>query len=187
MGANKTTQWHVGLGVRLVWGHYESQARMAITGLTASLVGSIFLVTCASIAKVLLVAAGGFYLSHRGVLVPEIKKGISAVASKLCIPCLLFGRLVKTMSWELLHVAWVVLPFAILYVSMGIAMGFVLTRALGTPKAHVSTMIAAIAFANSQGLPIMMVEVIVAYAAQPYPCIPALILSLTLTVTLTLI
>lgn len=125
-----------------------------------AVVVEVFLVSCASIGGALLVAAGGVYLANIGVITGDVKKGLSGLTSRLCVPCLLFNRLTRTVSWEMLAETWLIIPFAAFYVGLGCALGKILTSAVGTPPEQVRATIAAIAFANSQGLPIMMVEVI---------------------------
>jgi len=128
--------------------------------LDSSLVGSVFLVACASIAKASLVAGGGIYLARNGIINDATSKGVSGVAVKLCLPCLLFERIARTVTWQMLAESWVIVPFALIYVTLGCALGYLVTWTLGTPKEHVRSVSAAVGFANSQGLPIVFVEVI---------------------------
>ena len=51
----------------------------------------IFLVSCASIGKVVLVAGGGVYLTKKGIITAASKGTLSKLSSQLCLPCLLFS------------------------------------------------------------------------------------------------
>ena len=131
-----------------------------------SLIFSVFLVACASLGKAFLVAGGGLYLAKLGVLTPEVKMG--KICVKLCVPCLLWGRLIEAANWQMLEEAWIIMPFAILYISLGCLLGYACWLFSGSPVEQRGMMIAAIGFPNSQGLPIMLIEVI-APALFPEP------------------
>ena len=54
-----------------------------------SLVFSVFVVACSSIAKAAVIIAAGVLLVRRGALTPEVRTGMSKMAAGLLVPCLL--------------------------------------------------------------------------------------------------
>eukprot|EP00966_Prymnesium_polylepis_P188832 4375225-Prymnesium_polylepis.2 len=65
-------------------------------GLDASLVLSVFIIACRSIAKALLVVGAGVLLTRRGALTPAVRKGLSVMSAGLLVPCLLLERFSRT-------------------------------------------------------------------------------------------
>lgn len=125
---------------------------------SADLVFQVFIIACSSIAKAALVIAAGVLLTRKGAFTPEVRKGLSKAAASLLVPCLLTERLAKTVTPQLLALAWPVLPFGIIYVSVGCMLGSMATAGLPDHIRHPA--IAASSFANSQALPIILIEVI---------------------------
>ena len=60
----------------------------------------------------------------------------------------------------MLETAWVIVPFAALYVGLGCGLGYASWWCSGSAVKWRSLMIACVGFPNSQGLPIMLIEVI---------------------------
>ncbi len=128
----------------------------------------VFLVACASVGKVFLTAVGGTCLARKDVLTPAVRRGLSGMSAKLLVPCLLLDRLARAATPSLLLDAWPLVPFAFFYVALGAGLARAIFWLVDTPSSHRGVTMAALAFANSQGLPIMMVEVIApALFAEP--------------------
>ena len=125
---------------------------------TAQLVWSVFAIACTSIGKAGLTVAAGVLLTRRGAFTPEVRRGLSKAAASLLVPCLLVERLSRTVTPELLASAWPIIPVGFLYVGMGCSLGFI--TAIGTRSEVRRPTIAATAFANSQAMPIILLEVI---------------------------
>jgi predicted permease len=123
-----------------------------------ALVLEVFTIACSSIGKASLVILAGLLLARRGALTQSVRKGISKMSAGLLVPCLLAERLATTVTPALLAEAWPVLPVGVVYVAIGCSFGAIVslqaTRELRKP------LIAASAFANSQAMPIILIEVI---------------------------
>lgn len=126
--------------------------------ISPELVFQVFIIACSSIAKAALVIAAGVLLTRRGAFTPEVRKGLSKAAASLLVPCLLMERLAKTVTPQLLALAWPVLPVGVVYVTLGCGLGALATARLPDHIRHPA--IAASAFANSQALPVILIEVI---------------------------
>ena len=141
-------------------------ARRAVRGLpvsamlNAGLVFSVFLVACSSIAKAGLIVAAGALLVRRGALTPEVRKGVSKMAAGLLVPCLLFDRVSSHVTLDLIAKAWPILPLGVIYVALGCTLGTVASRLAPLPPHLQRCAIAATAFANSQAMPIILIDVI---------------------------
>ena len=128
--------------------------------LNTDLIISVFFVACNSIAKAALVVASGVLLARRGALTPDVRQGISRMAAGLLVPCLLLERMASTVTLELLSHAYFILPAGLVYVAIGSALGTLTAWCTGVPPALRRPTVAATTFANSQALPIIIVEVI---------------------------
>jgi predicted permease len=124
------------------------------------LVLTVFGIACTSLAKALVVVAAGALLTRRGVLTVEVRRGLSKMSASLLVPCLLMERLSRTITPSLLAEAWPIIPFGIVYVILGSLLGAAITARAALPDHLKRTMIAATAFANSQALPIILIDVI---------------------------
>lgn len=125
---------------------------------TVELVLSVFAIACSSIGKAALVVAAGTLLTRRGAFSPDVRRGLSKAAASLLVPCLLVDRLARTVTPTLLAEAWPIIPFGTIYVALGCGLGALST--LGTASVVRKPAIAATAFANSQAMPIILIEVI---------------------------
>ena len=75
-------------------------------------------VSLKAVSKIVLICAGGAYLEKTGVLHKEMRKGVSEAFVKLLLPCLLFTRILPTMSVETLpKLGWLAMA-NLLYVSL---------------------------------------------------------------------
>ena len=122
------------------------------------LIVSIFLIACASIGKALIVVAAGVLLERRGALTHEVRQGLSKAAASVLVPCLLIDKLSGVVTPAVLATAWPILPFGLIYVTIGCAFGALV--GLGAPQNIRRPVVAACAFANSQAMPIILIDVI---------------------------
>lgn len=125
---------------------------------TTELVLSVFIIACTSIGKAALTVAAGVLLTRRGAFTPDVRRGLSKAAASLLVPCLLVERLSRSVTPELLAAAWPIIPVGFLYVGLGCSLGFI--SAIGTSDEVRRPTIAATAFANSQAMPIILIDVI---------------------------
>ncbi|GMH46310.1 hypothetical protein TrRE_jg3254 [Triparma retinervis] len=131
---------------------------------------SVFLSALKSIATVITLASGGFYLSYRGRLPSEVRKGFARVSQGLTIPCLLFTSVLAcNQDWSddecpsvtaALQHGWVLLLYPIVVVGTGLLVGEVICRALKVKEGLRPVILASVAFGNTTGLPITLLTTI---------------------------
>lgn len=131
---------------------------------------SILLVSLSAVGTMVVMASGGAMLRSKGVMTPQVSKGLGEVSMALTIPCLLFTTAVDCTQDDssdeclrvstLLHKGWPMLLLPIVYVSCGVLCGYVAAY-VGKAEANFRrSAIAAVAFGNSTGLPITLLAVI---------------------------
>eukprot|EP00434_Breviolum_minutum_P005802 symbB.v1.2.005116.t1/scaffold295.1/size237168/5 len=127
-----------------------------------SLLTTAFVTSVHGVAKIVLICAAGAYLEKAGILHKEMRKGVSEMFVKLLLPCLLFTRILPTISVETLpKLAWLAAA-NLVYVSMGLLIGSlsVLVCQPGTQSMRrILTATPAIGHANS--IPFLLVGLIV--------------------------
>ena len=129
-------------------------------GVHGSLVLDVFIIACSSVGKASLVIFSGVLLTRRGALTQEVRKGMSKCSAGLLVPCLLAERLATTVTPALLAEAWPILPVGIVYVAIGCSLGAAVSRGCLHSGTDRRPIVAASAFANSQAMPIILIEVI---------------------------
>lgn len=82
------------------------------------------------------------------------------MSAGLLVPCLLLDRFARTVTPALLSEAWPIIPVGLLYVALGCGLGALVAIPSWTPCELRAPTIAATAFANSQAMPIILIEVI---------------------------
>ena len=139
------------------------------SSLDASLVLSVFVIACRSIAKALLVVGAGVLLTRRGALTPEVRKGLSVMSAGLLVPCLLLERFARTVTPALLSEAWPIIPVGLIYVALGTGLGMLVANPCWTPRELRAPTIAATAFANSQACSLRTDQFPLALPTPPTP------------------
>lgn len=120
----------------------------------------VFVVACSSIGKAMLVIFAGVLLTRRGALTADVRRGLSKMSASLLVPCLLLERLSRTVTPALLTEAWPILLAGFFYVILGCGLGCAVVHVFSVPAELRRPTIAAISFANSQALPIILIDVI---------------------------
>lgn len=121
------------------------------------------LITLASIQSILQAAAtagAGVILGARGMLKPEMTKGLALISTKVAIPCLLFTKMLRTVRLELVAHAWpmIIMPFVV--VTIACAVGYATVLIVKPPRKLRGTLIAAVGFGNSTSMPILLLSII---------------------------
>ena len=121
---------------------------------------SIGLAALRSVLMAATLASGGAYLAWQGVMTPTFTKGLSSVSMQLTIPALLFSTVLPSVDFRLITSAWPLLLMPAVYVLVGCAIGVVVVAVCQPPADFRRGTIAAIAFGNSTGMPIVLLSVI---------------------------
>lgn len=85
---------------------------------------------------------------------------MSHMAAGLLVPCLLFDRVSAHVTWAVLGQAWPILMLGVFLVTIGCAFGYMASRVAPLSGDLRRAAIAATAFANSQAIPLLFVDVI---------------------------
>jgi hypothetical protein len=113
-----------------------------------------------AVFTVVLIMAGGAYLSIRGFLSAETIKAVNKANMQLALPCMLFGYVSESASVEAWTVCWV-LPFsAALNISMAFGTSTLFARLLRLPPRRARVFRMAATFGNSQAFPMVVLALI---------------------------
>ena len=125
-----------------------------------SIVPLIMAAVVQSILQAGVTAGPGIVLGRSGVLTAPMIKGLAIVATKVAVPSLLFAKMLSSVTFGLLTHAWPMLFLPCVVVGVGCLVGRLMV-AIGRPPAEFrGPAIAAVAFGNSTGMPILLLTVI---------------------------
>jgi predicted permease len=122
----------------------------------------VFLSVLRSLGEVVTLVAAGIYLTRKGLLDAGARAKLSQISANLAVPCLLFTSLAADVDLEVLtqQGGWVIALLPFIYVPLGLLVGRITVWAARPADDFRSGAIAAIAFGNSTGLPIVLLSVI---------------------------
>jgi predicted permease len=133
-------------------------------------VSETFYAAIHSVGTASTLASAGVYLHRRGMVSKESKTVLARYSQQIAIPALFFSKLVNCPQNSthdkcpnvLDHIsdAWVLLLWPCYVVVCGLLVGNVVVRIANTPIRQRRSILAAMAFANSSGLPITLLAVI---------------------------
>ena len=129
-------------------------------GGTAALVPKVALAALLAILQAAVLASAGWYLGRRGIMTKPGAKMISTLSAKVTIPCLLFSHAVASIDGQLISQAWPMLILPIVYVGVGCGVGWVVVKLTNPPDDFRRGTIASVAFANSTGMPLILLGVL---------------------------
>lgn len=129
------------------------------------------LVTCLrAVGTLAVLAFGGVYLQKKGLMTPQMSKGLSELSMRLTIPCLLFSTAIQCTQdgssqrcprlIDQLQTGWPMLFLPMVYVGLGLIVGSLMAKIGGAGDDFRRSAIAAVAFGNSTGLPITLLAII---------------------------
>ncbi len=130
---------------------------------TADLWSAVHVVLLTSVRSVLhagVLAASGIYMGRVGVMTKEATKALSTISMRVTIPCLLFTSVLPAVNLPLLARIWPMLFLPVIYAGIGALIGCVVIHVCDPPEDFRRGTIAAIAFGNSTGMPIVLLSVI---------------------------
>ena len=138
------------------------------SALSPGLVGSLFLVALRAVVTIAALAAVGAGLRAQGALSPAVSKFLAYFSMNVAIPALLFTQGATALNRSLLRFAWPLVLLPAVYVSLGLLLGSCAVRALGPLDEDTRRFVlAACAFGNSTGLPLVLLTLIRDALLQP--------------------
>jgi predicted permease len=112
----------------------------------------------------------GIYLHRHKLIIGEEKRKIALISKKVTLPAFFFSKIIYCkQNWSdqpcpnvtaVLGDVYVLLFWPLYVVSWGFIIGWIVTRLCKTPQRQQKSVFAAVAFANSTGLPITLLAVI---------------------------
>jgi predicted permease len=105
-------------------------------------------------------AAAGVFMGRTGFMTKEATKAMSTLSMRVTIPALLFTSVLPSVNLKLLYRVWPMLLLPTVYAGLGAAIGYVVIRLCKPPDDFKRGTVAAIAFGNSTGMPIVLLSVI---------------------------
>ncbi|OGV75317.1 MAG: hypothetical protein A3K19_18440 [Lentisphaerae bacterium RIFOXYB12_FULL_65_16] len=125
---------------------------------------SVFTASLLSVLQVAFVAAAGLWLARRGILTTDFRRALSHLIVSLMLPCLLISKLSASVNLQNL-LNWIVVPaVALVYIALGMAMGWLVTALMRPPESVRRVVTAAMAFGNSGYVPMPLVLALAATA-----------------------
>lgn len=129
-------------------------------GVSFKLFLSLLTVSLRAVATAGACASVGALLAVRGVLSKEGKTLLSYLSMNVTIPCLLFSSSAAAIRPALLKAAWPMMFLPFVYVSTALLFGTAMLRVINPPAPLRKVLLAATAFGNSTGLPIVLLTVV---------------------------
>eukprot|EP00421_Protoceratium_reticulatum_P066039 CAMPEP_0168420112 /NCGR_PEP_ID=MMETSP0228-20121227/32608_1 /TAXON_ID=133427 /ORGANISM="Protoceratium reticulatum, Strain CCCM 535 (=CCMP 1889)" /LENGTH=482 /DNA_ID=CAMNT_0008433999 /DNA_START=14 /DNA_END=1462 /DNA_ORIENTATION=+ len=133
-----------------------------------NLLGILF-TSVRAVGTMAVLAGGGIFMKKKGIMTPQVSKGLSEISMSLTIPCLLFTTAIKcdgkkgepcASLAEHLQQGWPMLVAPIFFVGIALPIGKLAARLGGAEENFQRTVTAATAFGNSTGLPITLLGVV---------------------------
>lgn len=110
-----------------------------------------------SVLKIGLLVAVGVRLEKNGMLNGPKRQCLSALAMDVCLPCLLFSKVLPNASTTLLYEGWPLLFWPFIYAPVGALLGAVCSWLVGIPARHLGSAAACAAFPNASGFPVSII------------------------------
>ena len=129
-----------------------------------------FLASIRSVGTACTLAGVGTYMHQRGLISVQGKRMLALISQQVTFPLFLFTKIIYcNQDWsrkqcpnmtESLSQAWILLFWPLFVVSMGVAVGQLVSHVCQTPFHQRKSVMAAVAFGNSTGLPITLLTVV---------------------------
>mmetsp|Transcript_34433 Transcript_34433/g.83009 ORF Transcript_34433/g.83009 Transcript_34433/m.83009 type:complete len:663 (-) Transcript_34433:80-2068(-) len=129
-----------------------------------------FLASVRSVGTACTLAGVGIYLHQRGFVVGNGKRTLALISQQVTIPLLFFTKILYcNQDWsaqpcpnvtESLKDVWVLVVWPAYVCAVGMSIGYGCAKIANVPTKQVSSLLAAVGFGNSTGLPITLLTVI---------------------------
>jgi malate permease and related proteins len=106
------------------------------------------------VTTLLLCVLVGYILRRRNVFPPEFSNIISKLVFYVFLPCMLFSKTVSSITPEKITKLWIFPVSFILYMSIGLSLGYLIVKIFRTKADFVRPVIASTGFSNCGFLPI---------------------------------
>jgi predicted permease len=120
----------------------------------------VLLASMRAVGTAAIVAGPGALLARNGVITPEVSKGISHLAIQVTIPCLLFTSVAPVVNSRVLRTCWPLMVLPFVWMGLGLLLGALVVRVTTPAPSFRSGAMAACAFGNSTGMPIVLLKVV---------------------------
>ena len=110
-----------------------------------------------AVISIFLIALAGVFLVRSKIISKDSLRVLGHLIVYMLLPCLLFHKIATSVSWEQLQEYWVFPMTCVLYILLGLLLGWITVKICKPRKEMKSGVIAAIAFNNSGYIPIALV------------------------------
>jgi len=138
-----------------MWNHFYCAGALDVSVVLSIFVASVRAVGCAAT-----LAAAGLWLARRGLMTPQLSKGLSQLSVKLALPALLFSSVVPGMSMDVLGYAWPLVFLPMVYLVIGAVIGGLMLVIVRPPPEFRFGTVAACTFGNTTGIPVVVLHVL---------------------------
>ena len=138
-----------------MWNHFYCAGALDVSVVLSIFVASVRAVGCAAT-----LAAAGLWLARRGLMTPQLSKGLSQLSVKLALPALLFSSVVPGMSMDVLGYAWPLVFLPMVYLVIGAMIGGLMLVIVRPPAEFRFGTVAACTFGNTTGIPVVILHVL---------------------------
>ena len=138
-----------------MWTHFYCAGTLDSSVVLSVFVASVRAVGCAGT-----LALAGLWLARRGLMTPQLTKGLSQLSVKLAIPALLFSSVVPGISSDVLRYAWPLLLLPAVYLLLGALIGLLMLLLARPPSNFRLGTVAACTFGNTTGIPVVVLSVL---------------------------
>ena len=144
--------------------------KMSSTASFWDFVYETFLASIRSVGTACTLAAAGTYMHQRGLISVPGKRMLALMSQQVTFPLFLFTKIIYcNQDWSTetcpsvtrsLRQVWILVFWPIVLVSLGLLVGHVVSSLCRTPPHQRKSVMAAVAFGNSTGLPITLLTVV---------------------------
>jgi len=127
---------------------------------------AILLAVLQAIGVSAVLALAGVYATRRKIITDGGRKCLAELSMNLLMPCLLFTSMIKcakaqcTPVSEMIKISWVLMILPLFVVGSGMALGKLVSITTGCPKNFEKACVGSVAFANSTGMSITLLQVL---------------------------
>jgi predicted permease len=113
-----------------------------------------------AVISIFIIALAGVFLVRSKIISKDSLSALGKIIIYVCLPCLLFHKIVGAVSWGQIQEYWVFPVTCVIYILLGLAIGWITIKICKPRKEIKSGALAAMAFNNSGYLPIALVGAI---------------------------